>query len=457
MNARRSLNAGVIVMLALVAVLAVMVGLTQAQGPEMEGQGVEAADVGGRIPIQGRLTDASGTPVADGTYSAKFTFYDAATGGNEVCSDTNTVTVEDGLFYSEIWGNCTSVVINGRQLYLGIKVGSDGEMTPRQPILPVPYAFSLKPGAIISATTSNALLHIENWHASGRGLRAYAMEETGVNYGVVGASRSPSGFGGYFYNSRGGTGLYGESSAATGTTYGVLGESASSSGRGVQGKGTNASGGIGVEGISTAGSGAYAHSTSGFGFYGMTGAASNNYGLYTPDNIYSLNYHSSGAMMHVMQNGGGDPLEPGDVVVFSGLGSRLETGGLPAIQVVGGTAANSAAVAGVVHSRYNVKALTGAVSPENATEEVTPGGPVLPGEFLLVVVQGPARVKATALGGAIRPGDPLSCAPQAGHAGRATEINFGGITAAVPGTVLGKALEPLDEGAKSIYIFVTLQ
>jgi hypothetical protein len=457
MNTRRSLNVSGTVMLALVAVLAVMVGLTQAQGPETEGQGVEVANVGGRIPIQGRLTDASGTPVADGTYSVRFALYDAATGGNEVCADTNTVTVEDGLFYSEIWGDCTSVVINGQQLYLGIKVESDAEMTPRQPILPVPYAFSLKPGAIISATTSNAILHIENWSSAGRGLRAYAMAETGANYGVVGASRSPNGFGGYFYNNGGGTGLYGESSATTGETYGVHGESTSSSGRGVHGEATSASGGVGVEGISTIGSGVYASSGSGFGLYGRTGAASNNYGLFTPDNIYSLNYHSSGAMMHVMQNGGEDPLEPGDVVVFAGLGSPLGTGGLPTIQVVGATAANSSAVAGVVYSRYSIEALTGAVSPENVAEEVTPGGPVLPGEFLLVVVQGPTRVKVTALGGAIRPGDLLSSAAQAGRAGRATEISFEGTSAPIPGTVLGKALEPLDEGAKSIYVFVTLQ
>jgi hypothetical protein len=457
MNTRRLLNVGGTVILALIAILAVMVGLTQAQGPETEGQGVKAAVVSTSIPVQGRLTDASGTPVADGTYSVKFALYDAATRGNEVCADTNTVTVEGGLFYSEIRGTCRVLDFSGQQLYLGIKVESDREMTPRRPILPVPHALSLRPGAIISATTSNALIHVENWYSTGRGLRAYAMAQTGANYGVVGASRSPDGLGGYFYNNGGGTGLYGRASTGTGETYGVRGESASSSGRGVHGEATNASGGIGVEGISTVGSGAYAYSQSGYGLYSRTGAASNNYGLYTPDNIYSRNYHSSGAMMHVMQNGGGDPLEPGDVVAFGGLGSPLETGGLPTIQVIGGTAANSTAVAGVVYSRYNIEALTGALSPENVAEEVTPGGPVLPGEFLLVVVQGPAQVNATALSGVIRPGDLLSSAAQAGHAGRAAEISFGGTSTPIPGSVLGKALESLDEGEKSIYVFVTLQ
>jgi hypothetical protein len=420
MSTRKSLNASGTVMLALVAVLAVMVGLTQAQGPETGGQVGRMVAVGGQIPVQGRLTDASGTPVADGTYTVRFALYDAATGGNEICRDANAVTVEDGLFYSEIWGTCTSAEINGQRLYLGIEVESDGEMTPRQPILPVPYAFSLKPGAVISATTSSPLLHLENWSSAGRGLRAYAMAETGTNYGVIGASRSPDGFGGYFYNNGGGTGLYGGST--------------SGSGRGV-----------------------YGHSASGYGLYGVTDAASNNYGLYTPDNIYSLNYHTSGAMMHVMQNGGEDPLEAGDVVVFAGLGSPLGTGGPPTIQVVGATAANSAAVAGVVYSRYSIETLTGAMSPENVTDEVTSGGPVPSGGYLLVVVQGLTQVKVTALGGAIRPGDLLSSAAQAGHAGRATEISLAGTSTPIPGTVLGKALEPLDGGTKSIYVFVTLQ
>ena len=73
-------------------------------------------------------------------------------------------------------------------------------MTPRQPIYPVPYAMSLKPGAVISGTRSDAIVHIENSNSSGRGLRAYATDTSGTNYGVIGASKSPDGYGGYFYN-----------------------------------------------------------------------------------------------------------------------------------------------------------------------------------------------------------------------------------------------------------------
>jgi hypothetical protein len=184
--------------------LALATGMTQAQGPDLpDGEvafapGSVAAVVSGRIPIQGRLTDAGGNPL-NGTYSILFRLYDVSLGGTAVCSDTNSVTVDNGLFYSEILGNCSGVV-EGQQLYLGITVETDPEMTPRQGIYPVPYASSLRPGAIISGSTSNAIVHIENWHASGRGLRVYAMSETGTNYGIVGAAKSPDGSGGYFYN-----------------------------------------------------------------------------------------------------------------------------------------------------------------------------------------------------------------------------------------------------------------
>jgi hypothetical protein len=218
MQTHKWLITGGIALLAVLAALALATGLTRAQepAPQVEVNGdteiEDASSVAGRIPVQGRLTDASGNPL-DGTFNIKFRLYDALTAGTLVCQDTNNfVSVNDGLFYSEIWGNCTAVVVDGRQLYLEIEVESDGAMTPRQPIYPVPYAYSLRPGAIISASHSgDAIVHIENWGETGRGLRVYAMDQSSTNFGIVGASRSVNGYGGYFYNNGGGTGLYGSS------------------------------------------------------------------------------------------------------------------------------------------------------------------------------------------------------------------------------------------------------
>jgi hypothetical protein len=402
--------------------------ISELLGPE------ETEAVASALPIQGRLTDADGNPLSGG-YSVRAGIYDARTGGTELCSDTDTVMVEDGLFimYLDGTNGCSSSDIDGKQLYLGITVGSDPEMTPRQGIYPVPYAWSLRPGATISGTINGAILHIENWNTSGRALRAYAMATSGENYGVVGASRSSNGYGGYFYNTAAGDGVKGEG------WFGVYGSGTSQ----------------GVHGDSDSGYGVFAYSTDGIGVGAATNDSSHNYGVFTVDNLYSLNYHSSGAQMQVVQNGGLTPLETGDVAAFSGIGAPLEAGGSPVIQVTSADSANSTAVAGVVYSRYNIENLR--AGPEKVVPDVTPEGAAAPGDYLLVVIQGPAQVKASALAGPLQPGDLLSSASQVGYAAKATQVTLNGIETAMPGTILGKVLEALEEGEELIYIFVTLQ
>jgi hypothetical protein len=197
------------------------------------------------------------------------------------------------------------------------------------------------------------------------------------------------------------------------------------------------------------------------GVYAVTLRADSNYGVYTPDNIYSSNLHTSGAIMQVMQNGGDAALEPGDVVAFSGMAAPLNEGGNPVIQVSRVAQANSTAVAGVVFSRYAIETLARpldpAGGPDASIQDITPEGPAQPGEYLLIVVQGPAQVKASAVGGPIAPGSLISSAATPGYAGKAGQVQAEGVSFAAPGTVLGKALESLDAGTGLITIFVTLQ
>lgn len=236
------------------------------------------------IPIQGRLTDASGNPL-NGTYPMSFRIYSASSGGAALCADLdNLVDVVNGLFthYMNMQG-CSA--FDGRQLYLGIQVGEDAEMSPRQYIDNVPYAYGLRPGAVMSYTLgNNAILHIENWAVDGRGLRAYGMSQSGANYGVVGASRSPDGFGGYFYNNGGGVALSASSDNGTGLSaksvndnalwassdngHSILAESISS--EAIWATSQNAAGvhgasitGAGVEGFGMLGPGVYGESLSG--------------------------------------------------------------------------------------------------------------------------------------------------------------------------------------------------
>jgi hypothetical protein len=194
--------------------LLITTGLVQSQRGVTEPVRPEPKAVDSRssyIPIQGKLTDAAGNPL-DGSYDLTFRIYDIFVNGTAKCtSSIPEVTVENGLFvaYLDLSG-CSA--IDGRQLYLGIQVGSDPEMTPRSFIDNVPYAWTLRPGANISATIGGeAVLDIDNYSDTGRGLRSEIQATSGINYAVVGASRSGAGFGGYFYNNGGGTGLYGQS------------------------------------------------------------------------------------------------------------------------------------------------------------------------------------------------------------------------------------------------------
>jgi hypothetical protein len=221
--------------LALGLLLALAVGLSQAQGPEPpqgevrpQGETGVTAIVGDVIPIQGRLTDADGNPVPDGDYTLTFRLYDVSSEGEALCEDTDgppgnlldpAVPVTNGLFTAYMNG-CTADVINGRKLWLGIEVGSDGEMEPRQGIYPVPYAWSLRPGAVISDTytyvqmngTAPEFLANVGIHGKATGalgsIGVYGTVD-GAGAGVLGKSSSGYGFGGYFENSgAGGVGLY---------------------------------------------------------------------------------------------------------------------------------------------------------------------------------------------------------------------------------------------------------
>jgi hypothetical protein len=502
----RTMWTAILVVAGLVLVAGAAGALPRQRAWQDEGGAQELqATVAEKISYQGQLTDPGGTPL-DGTFPMRFEVWGAAVGGL-MFWDTGVmnIDVDHGLFNVEI--ELPQQIFDGRELWLRIQVGDDW-LTPRQELVPVPYALSLRPGARVEADTPygyglevhwpNALatggaikgesatsLAIYGYSPGGYGVYGYSENNYAI-YGYDGGSSPDHGYGGYF-NSANGIGLYGHTSATTSgeNPYapGVFGESENGvgvygaaygslpaiegigwgDGRGVEGASYNSTG-VGVRGISrSSGSGVwgdsdwiamYAQSISSYGVYAETGAASNNYGLYTPDNIYSLNYNLAGAIMHVVQNGGEEALEPGDVVVFSGMAAPLEEDGPPMIQVAHATSANSTAVAGVVYRRFDAQALQArpqAEKPEGGLPtEVTPEGPVSAGEYLLLVVEGPVQVKASALAGAIRPGDLVSSALEAGHAARAME-------AALPGTVLGKALESLEAGQQLTYIFVTLQ
>lgn len=167
------------------------------------------------IPIQGLLTDSGGTPL-NGSYQVTFRIYDVGSGGTALCTSTRTLNLVDGLFNAYINGSSCS--IDGRQLYLGIQVGTDPEMTPRSYIDNVPYAWSLRPGATIIGDSSDDILSVQN-DGSGAAIIGRSVTPSVDGVGVTGTSLAGSGIKGMALTGIGvqGDSFSGVSIKATGT------------------------------------------------------------------------------------------------------------------------------------------------------------------------------------------------------------------------------------------------
>jgi hypothetical protein len=100
----------------------------------------------GTIAYQGRLANASGSPVT-GTYNMLFRLYNASSGGTPLWEEywmgSNSVSVSNGLF-NVMLGSLTaipqSVITGNNTLWLGVTVGTDSEMTPRMQLGSAPFA-----------------------------------------------------------------------------------------------------------------------------------------------------------------------------------------------------------------------------------------------------------------------------------------------------------------------------
>ena len=153
------------------------------------------AAINPQINFQGKLTNTDGTNVTNGSYSIRFRIYTSVaptdalsvcTPGVNACAWEETqgsVTITDGIFQVALGSVTTlpgSADFNTAGLYLGIKVGSDPEMTPRVQFTAAPYAFNsdklngissagfvqLAQGLQVDASTTNASIAINKTGAS---------------------------------------------------------------------------------------------------------------------------------------------------------------------------------------------------------------------------------------------------------------------------------------------------
>jgi len=112
----------------------------------LQAQVSEPTGSSGVIAYQGRLADSAGNPLT-GTYPSIFRLYSANSGGvplwEEQWTGPNSIAISDGLF-NVMLGSLTPIpqelVANNANLWLGVTVGSDDEMTPRVQVGSVFYA-----------------------------------------------------------------------------------------------------------------------------------------------------------------------------------------------------------------------------------------------------------------------------------------------------------------------------
>ncbi len=119
------------------------------------------------INFEGTLKDAGGNPVPDGSYDVEFNIYDSPSVVTALWTEvwngnTSRVATRGGMFNVQL-GTHNPIPLNffkdHPNAYLGIKVGLDHEMIPRQRITSVAYAFTAGTGGIPSGG-------IIMWHGS---------------------------------------------------------------------------------------------------------------------------------------------------------------------------------------------------------------------------------------------------------------------------------------------------
>jgi len=470
---------------ATVAVLVLIVGGAGAVPP----RSIPEATVTDTINYQGRLTDPSGTPL-DGTYPMRFQVHDDPV-VNSVLWDSGIVSVEvdHGLFNVALDVDPTD--FDGQGLWLRIYVDSEW-LTPRQELMPVPYALSLRPGAEIegeptawdgwvlrvnmdgsypvgkaiwgSTATGTA---VRGESTGGYGVYGYSEDGYAVS-GVNSGTNQARGYGGHF-SSQNGVGVYGYSSAqshyANRYAPGVYGRSAN--GAGVYGLTDSSSwtgyggyfeGRIGVGARSTgeeAGNG-YAASFVSENYRGIYGTSlASYYAAYfeSAAGIYSSGgYSTLHASQLVVVNGGDEALEPGDVVAIAGIVESPD-GGEPLLSVHKADEFNSKALVGVVVQamRVEMKEIEG---EEGLTSlDVQPvEGTVSPGGYLAIVTSGLApAVKVDVPTASLEIGDLITASAVPGVAWK--------VAAGLEGheAILGKVAGPVDAETGTVPVFITLR
>jgi hypothetical protein len=133
------------------------------------------AAVPATLTQQGRILDAtSGDPVSS-KVQIVFNVYAKATGGTALWTEQQNITLDDGYFSAQL-GSVTPIpdtLFDGTVRYLGVTVGADDEMAPREAITSVPYAMNAASADVASSAAFTSLTAIPAPCATGMYLKGY--------------------------------------------------------------------------------------------------------------------------------------------------------------------------------------------------------------------------------------------------------------------------------------------
>ena len=128
--------------------------------------GITHAQVPRTINYQGYLTSPSGTAIS-ASLPMVFKIYSVVSGGAALHTEPQTIAVTNGIFNVLLGSGVSLTLPFDTQYYLGVTVGADSELAPRQPLAASPYslraasaealaASAVVPGSQIAAATITA-------------------------------------------------------------------------------------------------------------------------------------------------------------------------------------------------------------------------------------------------------------------------------------------------------------
>ena len=443
---------------------------------------------------QGYLADLTGP--ATGQYDFRFTLYltsDSVYGKVGEALERTNVAVTNGVFTTEL---TFDELFNGTPSWLAIEVRPTNTLsyqllTPRQPLYAAPYALSLPgvtmhnegtglsmhvDGAIETSSYSSQPAIIARNAANGNGVSSRVNNANAINahndatYATIYAEKGGIG-NGVAAQVENGNAINAHNTSTYATVYGE------NSGAGTGGWFTSFSGAnilVAQEEVTE-------------------GSFNTRFRVALNGDVYADGRFVPGGADFAEMLPSASGLEPGDVLIIDAQGI-LNRSTTPNAPNVAGVYSTKPGIIGGLHeddgatmTAANLPQQQAAHSPNaadssgnpQATDQVTeqPTGsamaaaPVIEkivqpdllaqtyaqqGKAPLALV-GIVPVKVSAENGAIQPGDLLTTSAIPGHAMKATPVDLGGVPIYRPGTIIGKALEPLGAGTGVIRALITLQ